>query len=63
MCEEEAKTWIVFNGEIYNYLEIKEELKVIEAKLIPVCEYIPLTCSPDGKLVPLFTAAMRSLNR
>jgi asparagine synthase (glutamine-hydrolysing) len=27
MCDQSAKHWIVFNGEIYNYLELKEELK------------------------------------
>ncbi len=27
MCNTEGKTWITFNGEIYNYIEIREELK------------------------------------
>lgn len=27
MCNATAKCWIVFNGEIYNYIELKEELK------------------------------------
>ncbi|MEI8137361.1 MAG: asparagine synthase (glutamine-hydrolyzing), partial [Bacteroidota bacterium] len=27
MCNLDGKTWITFNGEIYNYLEIKTELK------------------------------------
>jgi asparagine synthase (glutamine-hydrolysing) len=27
MCNAEGKTWITFNGEIYNYIEIKTELK------------------------------------
>lgn len=27
MCNKEGKTWIVFNGEIYNYIEVREELK------------------------------------
>lgn len=27
MCNANAKTWITFNGEIYNYLELKETLK------------------------------------
>lgn len=27
MCNKEGNTWITFNGEIYNYLEIKTELK------------------------------------
>ncbi len=27
MCDKETKNWITFNGEIYNYIEIKEELK------------------------------------
>jgi asparagine synthase (glutamine-hydrolysing) len=26
MCNQEGKTWITFNGEIYNYIEIKAEL-------------------------------------
>lgn len=29
MCNTEGKTWITFNGEIYNYIEIREELKKI----------------------------------
>lgn len=28
MCNEDATVWIVFNGEIYNHLEIKAELKL-----------------------------------
>jgi asparagine synthase (glutamine-hydrolysing) len=27
MCEIQGKTWITFNGEIYNYKELREELK------------------------------------
>ena len=27
MCDIDAKIWITFNGEIYNYLELKDELK------------------------------------
>jgi asparagine synthase (glutamine-hydrolysing) len=27
MCAADKRYWITFNGEIYNYLEIKEELK------------------------------------
>lgn len=27
MCNKEGKTWMTYNGEIYNYIEIKEELK------------------------------------
>jgi asparagine synthase (glutamine-hydrolysing) len=27
MCDAASKTWITFNGEIYNYIELKEELK------------------------------------
>ncbi|KAF2960922.1 asparagine synthase (glutamine-hydrolyzing) [Fervidobacterium sp. 2310opik-2] len=29
MCDESQKIWIIFNGEIYNYLELKDELKQI----------------------------------
>jgi asparagine synthase (glutamine-hydrolysing) len=28
MCIDDGKYWIVFNGEIYNYIEIREELKL-----------------------------------
>ena len=31
---EEAGLWIVFNGEIYNYLELREELKQMAINLI-----------------------------
>ena len=34
MCEPGAKTWIVYNGEIYNYLEIRVELKKLGHKFI-----------------------------
>lgn len=27
MCDQSSRYWIVFNGEIYNYLELREELK------------------------------------
>src|SRR5688500_17415665 len=27
MCDHEKDTWITFNGEIYNYVEVREELK------------------------------------
>lgn len=27
MCDEDSGNWIVFNGEIFNYIEIREELK------------------------------------
>lgn len=27
MCDEEKKVWITYNGEVYNYLEIKKELQ------------------------------------
>lgn len=27
MCSQSGKLWIVFNGEVYNYIEIREELK------------------------------------
>ncbi|MBA3680596.1 MAG: asparagine synthase (glutamine-hydrolyzing) [Bacteroidetes bacterium] len=27
MCNRDGKTWIVFNGEIYNYIEVREDLK------------------------------------
>lgn len=34
MCDTSSKTWIVFNGEIYNYLELREELKNLGATFI-----------------------------
>jgi asparagine synthase (glutamine-hydrolysing) len=27
MCDSERKIWIIFNGEIYNYIELRDELK------------------------------------
>lgn len=27
MCSKDSKTWITYNGELYNYLELREELK------------------------------------
>lgn len=32
MCDESGKVWITYNGEIYNYIEIREELKKIGYK-------------------------------
>ncbi len=32
MCDSSKKLWIVFNGEIYNYVELKEELKKDKVK-------------------------------
>jgi asparagine synthase (glutamine-hydrolysing) len=29
MCDAEERTWIVFNGEIFNYLELREELQAL----------------------------------
>jgi len=29
MCTPDAKSWIVFNGEIYNYIELKKELQYL----------------------------------
>src|SRR5512145_145545 len=28
MCDEEARTWIVFNGEIYNHADVRRELEM-----------------------------------
>lgn len=30
MCNKQGNNWIIFNGEIYNYIEIREELKKLD---------------------------------
>jgi asparagine synthase (glutamine-hydrolysing) len=34
MCDESGKVWVVFNGEIYNYIELREELKKLGYRFI-----------------------------
>jgi asparagine synthase (glutamine-hydrolysing) len=34
MCDASKKLWIVFNGEIYNYIEVREELKLLGHQFI-----------------------------
>jgi len=38
MCDESGRYWIVFNGEIYNYEEIKKELKKIGYSFFSTCD-------------------------
>ncbi len=34
MCSADAKLWITFNGEIYNYVELRKELKVLNYSFV-----------------------------
>ncbi len=38
MCNDDGKIWIVFNGEIYNYIEIREELKAKGYEFKTTCD-------------------------
>lgn len=38
MCNDDGKVWIVFNGEIYNYIEIREELKRMGFRFNTSCD-------------------------
>ena len=38
MCDADKKTWINFNGEIYNYIELREELEALGFAFMSACD-------------------------
>jgi asparagine synthase (glutamine-hydrolysing) len=38
MCSQDGKNWLVFNGEVYNYIELRAELKLLGHSFLTECD-------------------------